>query len=431
MVSFHRLYFLILFCLTALMPQIAAALSIDDMRFGVHPDKTRIVLELSEVSDYRVFMLGNPYRIVIDLPQFEPGGQFKARLSESRGVNSVSDVRWGHLNPQISRLVMDMTGPVQIDSTFLLPAKQNFPPRLVIDFKKTDTNSFRANLDSVFGTLSIEDIKAASKKGEQKKADPANNYVRPTEKPLSASILTPPAKPYTPARKPVIIIDPGHGGVDPGAIAFNGIYEKDIVLKLSHELRRQLEETGRFDVKMTRQDDRFLRLHDRVAFARRHKGDLFLSIHADSLERSSVSGASVYTLSERASDAQTAKLARRENQADLIAGVDLATEGREVANILIDLAMRDTMNQSAYFANTLVDHMQNGHINTLHNPHRFAGFAVLKAPDIPSVLIEAGFLSNHREARQLSKASYRRKVARSIVNGIMAYYDKVERNRRS
>ena len=394
------------------------ALTIEDIRFGLHPDKTRLVLELDSVSDYRVFTLSDPYRIVIDLPRFSKEVDSQARLSSLKSSVPVKDIRWGHLNPAISRLVLDLKNPVLISNAFLIPPRQSFPARLVLDFRSSSAQQAFKQLGSVFGTLTINDIQAAAAKTDMKgQAEKKTSFIAPSNKPRK--------------KRPVIIIDPGHGGIDPGAIAANGVHEKDIVLKLSHEIRRQLIETRRFDVRMTREDDRFLRLRDRVAFARRHKGDLFLSIHADSLNKSYVSGASVYTLSEKASDAQTARLAKRENRADLIAGVDLATEGQEVANILIDLAMRDTMNQSAFFANTLVTTMQNGRINTLENPHRYAGFAVLKAPDIPSVLVEAGFLSNRREAEQLSKASYRRAVARTIVDGIMKYYDKVEQNKRS
>lgn len=417
---------LLLFVLCAFGADQARAIDIQDVRFGQHPDKVRMVMELNETSDYRVFMLDDPYRLVIDLPRFEPDRSVASKLDRAGG-DPVKKLRWGHLNQKISRMVVDLSAPVKIDSSFLLPPKTGFPARLVIDFQSTSVEGFEQARDNVYGTLSIKDIRTNSARNEKNE-----KYVQPTQKPQKAAAShAPPAKPDVPRQKPLIIIDPGHGGIDPGAIASNGMYEKDIVLKLSHELKGQLERTGRFRVKMTRQDDRFLRLRDRVNYARRHKGNLFISVHADSLEKSYVSGASVYTLSERSSDAQTARLARRENQADLIAGVDLASEGKEVANILIDLAMRDTMNQSSYFANTLVAEMQQSNINTLENPHRFAGFAVLKAPDIPSVLVEAGFLSNRREADKLATSSYRRAVARSIVKGIESYYDKVEKNRRS
>ena len=431
-------FFLALFLTPQALPAFAqddgAQVRIDDVRFGLHPGKTRMVLDLTRVSDYRVFTLSDPYRIVIDLPRFSTGirlaDKIRSHQKESNGETPVSNLRWGHLNPDISRMVVDLSSPVRVDTTFLLPAKANFPPRLVIDFKQTTVSDFAKARQNVFGTLTIDDIQGA--KSTARSGPAASHTAAPPVKPQKASMVTPPEKPMTAViEKPLIILDPGHGGVDPGAIGANGVKEKDIVLKLSHELRRQLLATGKFRVKMTREDDRFLRLRDRVAFARRHKGDLFISVHADSLRNPRVSGASVYTLSETASDAQTAKLAKRENQADLIAGVDLASEGPEVANILIDLAMRDTMNQSSFFANTLVETMQASRINTLENPHRFAGFAVLKAADIPSVLVEAGFISNRREARMLAKSSYRRSVAEAIVAGILEYHERVERNRRS
>lgn len=412
---------LILFTLIATLTGLsgaAQALSVDNLRIGQHPEKTRLVFELSDVADYRVFTLSGPYRIVVDMPRFSPKFSLQDKLRES-GSSVIKNIRHGNLNAHISRMVIDMSGAVKIDSTFVLPAKSSRPARLVVDFARTSPEIFASLENRTFGTLTFEDI-------QQKTASSAA-----VERTHKAAASVPPTRPPRRTSKPVIIIDPGHGGVDPGAVGYNGVYEKDIVLKLSHELRKQLEATGRFKIKMTRRDDRFLRLRDRVAFARRHKGDLFISFHADSLKNSAVSGASVYTLSETASDKQTARLAQRENRADLIAGVDLATEGRDVANILIDLAMRDTMNQSSYFAETLVASMKTSRINILENPHRFAGFAVLKAADIPSVLIEAGFLSNKNEARKLVKAAYRREVARAIVKGIMEHYEQIERNQRT
>jgi N-acetylmuramoyl-L-alanine amidase len=241
--------------------------------------------------------------------------------------------------------------------------------------------------------------------------------------------LTPPkALPLPPpAEKPLIIIDAGHGGQDPGARGANGTYEKTIVLAVAHELRKQLEDSGKYKVKMTRETDVFIPLRGRVNFARKHNGDLFISLHADSIQNSQVTGASVYTLSDKASDKETQKLADRENKSDLIAGVDLSTQEDDVADILIDLAARDTMNQSKFLANTVVSSLQNNGIRTLSTAHRSAGFAVLKAMDIPSILVEMGYLTNRSEVERLSSPQHRRKIAATLKSSIDTYFQKTSK----
>ncbi|HRQ61170.1 MAG TPA: N-acetylmuramoyl-L-alanine amidase, partial [Alphaproteobacteria bacterium] len=178
-------------------------------------------------------------------------------------------------------------------------------------------------------------------------------------------------------------------------------------------------------VLLTRERDIYIKLGERVKYARKNEGDLFISIHADSIDKPHVGGASVYTLSDKASDEQTAKLADRENQADLIGGLNLNTQDEDVANILVDLAMRDTMNQSRFFAGAIVDTLAYNGVRVLERPHRYAGFAVLKAPDIPSILVEAGFMSNKREADLLSSPEHRAKIAGALVRGIDQYFDTV------
>ena len=194
---------------------------------------------------------------------------------------------------------------------------------------------------------------------------------------------------------------------------------------MSKELKAALEKSGKYDVKLTRDSDHYVKLRDRVALARKWGGDLFISIHADSIEKRNVRGASIYTLSDKSSDAQTAKLAARENRSDIIAGVDLTHEDQAVANILIDLASTHTKNQSRYFANLMVDSFKDQNVNILPNTHRYAGFAVLKAPDIPSILIEAGFLSNRKEAELLSTKEYRARIITTIYKGIDNYFTRL------
>jgi N-acetylmuramoyl-L-alanine amidase len=219
----------------------------------------------------------------------------------------------------------------------------------------------------------------------------------------------------------MVVIDPGHGGADPGAISINGVYEKAITLQVARALREQLLATGRYRVALTRDGDDFVRLRDRVAQAREQGADLFISLHADSLGQANVSGMSVYTLSDKASDREAEMLAARENRADALGGLDLKAETDEVVSILIDLAQRDTLNQSRRVANLLVEEMGK-QVRLLPRPHRSAGFAVLTAPDVPSVLIELGYLSNPKDAKMLTQTEHQVRLARSIARGIDGYF---------
>ncbi|MGE5546794.1 MAG: N-acetylmuramoyl-L-alanine amidase family protein [Solirubrobacterales bacterium] len=221
--------------------------------------------------------------------------------------------------------------------------------------------------------------------------------------------------------KPVVVIDPGHGGVDPGAISVSGVYEKHITLAVARDLKDALEATGRYRAYLTRDRDVFIRLRDRVQLARQYNADLFISLHADAVQNPQIRGFSVYTLSQNASDAEAQALAEKENKADLIAGINLSHESADVANILIDLAQRETMNRSAGFATGIVDEVGR-ETTTLSNTHRFAGFAVLKAPDVPSVLIEMGYLSNEIEERQLRQAPFRAKLSKAITRAVDGFF---------
>ncbi len=392
---------------TLIAPTQGRALDLDAVRFGLHQDKTRLVLDFDQNSDFRAFVLGDPYRMVIDLPDFE----WKAGEVDSPQNAGVLATRHGNLKPGVSRIVFDMNRPISIQKAFTLPASGEKPARLVIDFANVSPGLFQKTQSTVFGTLNVDDINS----------NVALKGIAP--KPTAP-------KPQKKAVKPMIIIDAGHGGIDPGAVGSNGVYEKTVVLALAKELKKQLESSGQYRVKMTRDGDSFVKLSDRVKFARAHGGDLFMSIHADSLDNKNVRGASLYTLSEKASDAQSAKLAARENKADLIAGIDLSVEDKDVANILVDLAMRETSNQSSFFANTLIDHFRADSLKTLDTEHRSAGFAVLKAPDIPSVLVEVGFMSNKKEADMLNTPSHRKKIAKALKKGVDRYFEQVRKNQR-
>jgi N-acetylmuramoyl-L-alanine amidase len=222
-------------------------------------------------------------------------------------------------------------------------------------------------------------------------------------------------------RRPAVAIDPGHGGVDPGTIGPSGVFEKNITFATAIELAHELERTGRFRVLLTRRGDRFVALRERVARARTHRADLFLSIHANAFPDSAMHGLSVYTLSEAASDRETAVLAARENSADSVGGVNLSRQPREIGQILLDLERRQTMNRSLMLAEDIVAELGH-HVALLEKPHRAAGFAVLTAPDIPSVLVEIGTLSNRAEERLLRQPAYRQRLAHGLLRAIERYF---------
>lgn len=244
-------------------------------------------------------------------------------------------------------------------------------------------------------------------------AQPARNRLPPP----------PPRKPAAPPPRilPLVAIDAGHGGGDPGAISSAGLYEKDITLAAARLLAAELATTRRFRVVLTRRDDEFVALPDRVARARAAHADLFLSLHADALPNPALRGLSVYTLSAAASDREAAALAARENTAGQVAGLDLSREPREVGNVLFDLARRGTENLSIALARRIVDEL--GQVTALlERPRRAAGFAVLTAPDIPSALVELGCLSNPLEERLLATAAYQRRLTRGLAHAVEDYF---------
>lgn len=454
--------FAALLLLSGLAPQAAQAFSVDDVRFGAHPDKVRMVVDLSAAQPFRAHTQADLNRMVIDMPRFD------WRVGNVGGAQgaTVKSIRQGELQPGISRIVIDFQHPIKIQNAYILPrdSAHNKPDRLVVDFQRVTPEMASAAAGQIFGKLTVPGgmrMEAAAPVPFPSPASaptistaPAPHPERETvavaapdmsiEAPLptgttQTAALTPDKKPanFTPlkapgnGKKPLIVIDAGHGGVDPGALGANGVAEKHVTLNMAKTLKEQLEATGRYRVILTRDRDTYLKLYKRVEFARQNHADLFISLHADSIGKSNVAGASLYTLSDKASDEQTALLADRENRADLIAGMDLDTNDEQVATILVDLTMRDTMNQSKFFANKLLGHLQNTNIKMLDNPHRYAGFAVLKAPDIPSVLIEMGFMSNPREAEQLNKPEYRRTFAKALVLGIDNYFAKLAQMQRT
>lgn len=407
----------------ALKPAQAASASataqISDVRIGQHGQRTRIVLDLSRDVKFDVFTLPDPYRVVVNLPEVNWGLDEK-NLPEDKGL--LSRMRYGLFSPGTSRMVFDVKGPVNVQKSFVLKPVDGKRWRFVMDLAPTSETEFLENL-------------ARQRDKARKSLDALVAKVSPTSPPVIATpvqpktstAMVPPHKPTIPG-KHIVAIDAGHGGVDPGTIGAAKTYEKHVTLAMARDLRAALEATGRYKVVLTRDRDIFLRLRDRVKVARQAEAELFISIHADSVPNRKTRGLSVYTLSEKASDKEAAKLAAKENKADLIAGIDLSTESKDVTNILLDLAQRETMNQSARVAQDLVHELKR-EVKLLRNSHRFAGFAVLKAPDMPSVLLEMGFLSNRQDERNLLNKKYRRTMAAAMVKGIDRHFAGIEEAR--
>lgn len=361
-----------------------------DLRIGGDDKQTRFVVDLNRKIELVAFTLADPYRVVVDLPQVNFKLPAKAG-TQSRGL--VKAFRYGLIMQGGSRIVLDTKTPVRIEKAFVLDAAEGQPARLVLDLAAIDRVAFMRN-------ISLQ-------------TRPAHNTAKPIE---------PPAKADGDVR-PLIIVDPGHGGIDNGTKGSAGELEKDIVLAFSQVLREKLESGGKYRVAMTRSDDSFIPLSERVRFARTRGASLFISIHADALPRREglAEGATVYTLSETASDAEAARLAEAENKADVIAGVDLTTEPNDVANILVDLAQRETKTFSMQFARTVVDELR-GAARMHKHPLKSAGFKVLTAPDVPSVLIELGYMSTKDDLKQLNSPVWRARTAQAVVKAVETFF---------
>jgi N-acetylmuramoyl-L-alanine amidase len=361
-----------------------------DMRVAGDESQTRFVVDLSRKIDIRAFTLADPYRVVVDIPQVT--FQLPAKTGE-KGRGLVKAFRYGLVMAGGSRIVIDVEKPVRLEKAFVLDAGQGQPARLVLDLAATDRESFMR-------TLSTE----------------RRSSIAPATRPSAL-----PSNPADP--RPIVVIDPGHGGIDTGAKSASGDDEKSIVLGIGLLLRDTLEKGGKYRVVMTRTDDTFIPLAERVSFARERQGQLFLSIHADTLSKSEgdAQGATVYTLSERASDAEAARLADQENKADIIAGLDLTKEPGDVAEILFDLAHRETKTFSHLFARSLVGELRST-VRLNRGPMRSAGFRVLRAPDVPSVLLEVGYMSNKDDLKLLKSDAWRAKLVETITRAVDLFF---------
>jgi N-acetylmuramoyl-L-alanine amidase len=406
---------------------------------------TTITIDLSRRVDYRVFFLNEPMRAIIDLPPV--GWALPGMVPAPRGL--VAGYRYGLFDPDTARLVLDLSGPARVGTVHYDLAPASSRQQLIIELVHTTQQDFDDQIQpwtqSVTKTAGAVEGPTATRAESAPGAGRAPRIEPPTISLPSAPPPRPPAAappvaprlaaaivPLPPVIRPgaqrrpslmhTVVLDAGHGGVDPGTIGIGGTFEKNITLPMVLEIRRQLLATGRYKVVLTRDRDIFIPLQERVAIARAARADLFISIHADSNHNSQERGATVYTLSNTASDAEAAAEAARENRSDIIAGVDLTHQNKEVTSILIDLAQRESMNRSATFANLLVKEIGPRALIP-EKPHRFAGFVVLRDPDVPSALIELGYLSNVADERLLTDPRHRAKVAAAICRAVDRYFD--------
>lgn len=372
---------------TSLFPSQASALEAHDYKMAGDALKMRVVINFDREPEPRWFMLRSPNRLVIDLPKTK----FAIDPKELKARGLVTNVRYGHINDKTSRLIIEAKGPFVVDKVDILPNEGSAGYRMVADISSASQRAFEDALALQAQTTgSTETTPKSERLGLRTGRD---------------------------GQRFTVVIDPGHGGIDGGANGSNGTVEKDITLTFATELRDRLRADGRYNVFMTREKDEFLRLDGRVQIAREHEADLFISIHADTIRLKGIRGATVYTVSEKASDADAQALADRENLSDQLAGIEIEEKDHEVADILVDLIKRETHSFSMRFARSLVGELQTT-VGLINNPHRFAGFKVLKAPDVPSVLLELGYLSNSKDEEQLKNAEWRGKAATSISKAI-------------
>jgi N-acetylmuramoyl-L-alanine amidase len=353
----------------------------------------KLVLDLSRTVDASASVLASPDRIVIDMPEvsfrLDPS---VGRVGALRDDSLVKDFRFGLLAAGKSRIVIDLATTACPAGLSTRPIVDGVPAaRLTIELKPCDPSAFAALVRSpAVSTPSALDAPAA-------------------------------------ARPPVIVLDPGHGGIDGGANGLGGVQEKTLVYEFCAELKRQLAATKRYNVAMTRDGDQYVDLEDRVDIARSANASLFISVHADTLsDDADVSGSTVYTVADRASDAEAARIAARENAADRGPGGRKRVDDPGVADILFDLKRRETRIYAHIFSRGLVDNLR-GAAKLNHNPERSAGFVVLKAPEFPSVLVELGYLSNPQDVQSLTSQEWRAKAAGAMVNAIDAFFSPTEK----
>jgi len=371
---------------------VASSISLRQSRQSSH-----LEIDLSAPVAARVYLVENPERLIIDLPQVN----FLAQMPVFRTHAAlITSFRYGLFAAGQSRIVMDLHGPAKVLNSRIEPASAVSPAHLIVDVEKTDATSFHAA------------VEAAAKTAAQPELRPSLNTPAP------------PVKTGEDDKRPLIVIDPGHGGPDSGAIGVNGTVEKVVVFNFATALKAKLESSGKFRVLLTRTQDVFVPLEGRSQMARAANASLFLSLHADTLSASgAVSGATIYTVSDKASDAEAARVAAHENQADAAGGLVTTEQAPQVADILFDLTRRETRSYAHVFSKSLIAAWKAGPFLSLNkNPQRSAGFVVLKAPDVPSVLLELGYLSSSRDVQDLVSPIWCDHATDSVLSAIDSFF---------
>lgn len=370
---------------TALLPK--SILKIDGYKMAGDAQRMRIVIQFDRDPEFGWKLMRGPHRLMIETP----GSLFTIDEKELAPRGMVTSVNYGNVGSNHARIILSFDGAFAVERLDMLENEDDEGFRLVADIIATSEAEFEKAM--------AEQVETTASTRTTPKSDRLN-YALPDD------------------RKFRIVIDPGHGGVDTGAKGVSGMLEKTITLAFALELKNRLDKTGLYDVFLTRDRDDFLRLDERVRIARQHEADLFISIHADAIRLKNVRGATVYTVSDKASDAEAAAKAIRENLADEIAGITIEEDHQEVTDILADLIRRETQSFSIRFARSLVGELSGAVEMIPTNPHRFAGFRVLRAPDVPSVLLELGYLSNEEDETLMRNPQWRAKAADSIAAAI-------------
>lgn len=405
-------FFVLLLSLMTALPAWGA--KILDVRVWPAEDYTRITLEHDGIPKTSHFTLHNPERLVVELEGIELNQAVKELVAKIQTNDPyVKKARVGQPRAHVVRIVFDLREPVK-PQVFTLKPVNRYRHRLVLD---------------LYPQTQADPIAALIRKSEQEKTEnPAPPAATPAaaapKAPSPVAVAKPPAN--TPKlqinRMVTIVLDPGHGGEDPGAIGHRGSKEKNVVLAIARRLKSRIEQEANTRVVMTRNGDYFVPLHTRVEKARQAQADLFISIHADAFIEPRANGSSVFVLSEKGASSTSARwLAKRENDADLIGGINIKSQNRQVASVLLDLSTSAQIKDSMRLGSAVLGEI--GNINRLHkNNVEQAGFAVLKAPDIPSILVETAFISNPQEEVRLNDPNHQQNLAEAIMSGIRKYF---------
>lgn len=345
--------------------------------------RSRLIVDFDKKVSHEAYLLDNPKRIVVDLPEtvFSLDGELE-RLPKSL----VSNLRYGLIAPGKSRLVLELADAVTIENHLVRELTAEGRHRLIVDMVKATDKQFAAMVRR------SDEVSSGDNQARNQNQGPI-----------------------------IVVIDPGHGGIDGGATGANKTVEKDITLNFAKKLRARFADDEAFKILLTREEDTFMGLRDRLAFAREKKADLLISVHADSLKQKFIRGATVYTLSAQGSDELSIVLARKQNRADLIAGLELPTVESDVSDIFIDMTRQETKVFSKQFADIVVKKMRNK-IKLINNPHRSADFFVLKAPEVPSILLELGYLSNKEDESLMTSPKWQGLAVKKTADAIREFF---------